>query len=468
MLRAVIGGGRMTARHLLALAVAVVFFAACGGSDEPSRRGTATPGIDLPQPQRVSFAPGEVVSADGAGIFFADPYTGAIEGWVIPGTKEMFDFWVKDVTTDGKLVLVDCVWRRGDGNLIPCGSNDRLGPRFWYLFDTQTGERQHLDGLTSSLVTLSPDGGMLFALEKSRAVFQPVNGGEAHYVQLPYDSPFEPFGASWSPKGDAIVVGLTHDGGTAGEQPVDTMLFRADAAGPIKLLEGKSSAAWSPDGSRLALGLWDFTYNGQTPGTLVFDANGRQLWSSLLGGYPNLRWSPDDSKLAAQVELKKDPNYPLGILALDVLDGATGEPLYRILGASCSGAEWTADSSHLIVDDAQHPGDVLVDLATGTFKWPPMGFDPTPFDANLGLGGCPDGVPGTPSASANYCTFDLRTGEVRPLVQIRTQAPWEPPIRSQFVGRRIAFMLGFGGHGGCGEGQAPQPPLQFLYPPYGE
>ena len=138
-LRAVICGGGMAARHFLFPAIAVALFAACGGSGEPSREGTATPvpsasptagpGIDLPLPQRVSFAPGEVVSADGPGIFFTDPYTGATEGWHLPDAvnKEMpFEFSVSDVTADGRLLLYECQRHNATGQLAPCGSTDPL------------------------------------------------------------------------------------------------------------------------------------------------------------------------------------------------------------------------------------------------------------------------------------------------------------------------------------------------------
>ena len=72
----------------------------------------------------------------------------------------------------------------------------------------------------------------------------------------------------------------------------------------IKSINGNvDNIAWSPDGSKLAVGTgcWLAADNNLAGGVFVFDgASGRLLWKSQdLCGVASVAWSPDGSKLAA-------------------------------------------------------------------------------------------------------------------------------------------------------------------------
>ena len=466
-----------------AVAIAVSLgFAACGGGSSPEKTATpapsasptADPNAEPPLPQPITFAPGEVVSADGPGIFFTDPYTGATEGWYLPDAvnkEEPFEFSVSDVTADGRLLLYECQRHNGEGLLAPCGATDPGAPHTWYLFNTETGDRRRLDAFTGPSLTLSPDGRTLFGLTDKGPALQAVEGGETRVVEVSDNPSLVPAGARWSPRGDTVVLGLLpKELVMAGVGYWEMSLLRVDAPGPVKLLEGSGKVDWAADGSRVALVVSQFRYDGETPGILVFDSTGRELWSSPLGGYPNPRWSPDGSRVAAQVDFEVKAGSEAGcsgeatacILShLDVFDGATGEPLYRVAGAiACADQVWTADGSHLLVEGYASGGSVLVDPESRTFK--PLGTYVvlTPFDAGLAISWDGD----------NLRAVDLDTGESRLLVATTVRPAWDWLHEPLFVGGRIKFTAWHGGHGGCAMGSAPKPPpeLEILYPPYGE
>jgi len=458
------------------LILSPLVYSGCGGNEtsspNPIPSATQIPtktDTVLPAVQRVSFAPGEIVSVDAASLVFVDPNSGASNGWVIPGTTEALDFWVKDISKDGKLALVDCVSRRGDGKLIPCGSNDELGPRYWYLLNTETGQTRHLGSLSSPFVTLSPDGNTLFSLDKDTAVFEPADGGEPRYLQLPFKVNSTPQIWSWSPQGGAVAVVVQHEE-SSGATGVSTILFRLDSPEPMRLFSGEATIGWAPDGASFAVASSQSAIPSQSARIIAFDADGRQLWDAILGGSSeNLRWSPDGNRLAIQLVLQtsSDPQAD-NVLVLDVIDGKTGAPLFRLLGAvACSGEVWTADGSKLIVSDYPYRGSVLVDPAVGAFKALQMGVEPVPFAAGFGLTGCPSETSTTASDTVANCLLNLLTGEERTLVTFRTEVAWELPLAWQFTGKGIAFVPSRGGHGGCAESVGPQPPLEFRYPPYG-
>jgi dipeptidyl aminopeptidase/acylaminoacyl peptidase len=221
---------------------------------------------------------------------------------------------------------------------------------------------------------------------------------------------------------------------------------------------GPAAAAFSPDGSRLAVVL---TPDSPKPpdllsGTFVFDRDGQELWRSPVTGFaPNPRWSPDGTRLAVDADTLPD----VRALQLHVFDGATGEEQYRIEGAlACQDPVWTADGSKLIVGSYTRQGAVVADPATQTFEQLSVYAVPSPFDASLGVSF--DGF--------DFSTVDLDTGEATFLTHTTVGPGWDFLHEPLFAGGRIVFAAPHGGHGGCLEGGAPDPlpELAWRFPPF--
>lgn len=405
-----------------------------------------------PIPRPVTFAPGETVSAEGPGIFFLDPETGATEGWVIPG-ENRFALTVTSISADGGLVLFTCREQYPEEGLGPCNRFAPDSPFTWYLLNTETGERTQLPHVME-FRSFSPDGSMLLGETADGLALASVSSLRTASVTALSD--VRPLGvasgsASWSPDSASIIV----------RSAAGTFLVRADSAETVQLLPEAvvRGIAWAPDSSKVVLVLppEESTSLDSPSGIFVFDGDGNQLWHRPAEGEaPNPRWSADGEQLAVQVRVvyEQEPN----VFRLDVFDGATGEPRYRIPGAiACSGRIWTADGSRLVVG-SYGLGAFVGDPNTGTFRRLEVGAKPSLTDPDQGIGF--DGF--------DFYRVDLSSGEFTHLAETTVEPAWFSDHEPLFVGERIVFTAPHGGHGGCavccGLDNPPEP--AFRYPPF--
>ena len=404
-------------------------------------------GGNEPIPRLVTFAPGETVSSEGPGIFFLDPETGAVEGWIIEG-ENRDAFTVSAISADGGMVLFTCRERYPQEGLGPCNRDAPDAPFIWYLLNTETGERTQLP-LVMQYRSLSPDGRTLLG--------DTADGLALASVSTPSDVRplgIEPGSATWSPDSASIIVRSA--GGT--------YLAHADSADTVQLLpESVRIIAWAPNSSRVALVLppEESTSADSSSGIFVFDEDGNQLWSRpTTGEAPNPRWSADGEHLAVQVRVEYEPEPELGstFFRLDVFTGDTGEPLYRMPGAiACAGPIWTADGSRLIVGSYGF-GSFVVDPSTNTFQRLEGGATPSLTNAEVGVG----------YNGSDFYSVDLSTGKATLLAETTVEPAWFGDHEPLFVSDRIVFTAPHSGHGGCAVCCAPEtpPPPTLEYPPF--
>jgi DNA-binding CsgD family transcriptional regulator len=416
--------------------------------------------------ERLVFAPGEAIAADGPGIFFVEVNTGEATGWTAPG-RTFFGFSVLGYSDDGRRVLYTCREQQTEGGPIPCDGGQEPGT--YYLLDTETGDREELPAGDFQYLSISPDGETLLAEARGELVFVPrsdTNVVRPLGVAAANAQPLARGGIAWAPSG-AVGVVVSPEGVTYladGESEPKELI--PQTAG----LRSAPIAIWSADGDQIAVTRVLNTDPKDpappgTPGILVFDRDGTLLWESALSG-ANPRWSPDGTKLAVDVDPPRvlTPDFASDH-RLDVFDGATGEALYRIDGAiACAGEMWTADGSRLVFGayNATAPFQYIGDPQTRTIDVAPGGGVPAPFDANLLIGF--DGQ--------NFTRVDLTTGETTSLATTATDLDpaWSWDHEPLFAGERIVFAEPHGGHGGCGEGASPDnpPALGFQFPPFSE
>jgi DNA-binding CsgD family transcriptional regulator len=418
--------------------------------------GSATPDIvDGPLPERVAFAAGETISADGPGIFFLDPLSGLTEGWVA-AEGSPFVFRISAISADGRLLLYAC---EQDGLLsrskpVPCGASEPPVTTVWYLFDTTNGGRMRLP-LAAQYHSLSPDGATLLVETEDGIGLASVDAPEMVRIVLPAET--APPLVSWSLDGMALVLATE-----SGTSFVSTDGEPTELLPPHELAGDWDGADWAPDGSEVALA-WVRRDTGTAPGVAVYSDEGRVLWSEALGGLTtNLRWSPDGSRLAVETEGTAGTH-------LVVFDGTTGAPQYRISGGTtCGNPIWTADGSGLVFTSWAADGNagddpyyglrsVLADPSAGTFSPMPPFTVPTPFDASLGVRPGFEGV-------------NLTEGFAAPLADTAFDLRWASrEHRTLFADERIVFQGGdYGGHGeGCPYPRPDTPvELTFDYAPF--
>lgn len=418
--------------------------------------GEPTNTLPLEGIRHVTFAQGQVVSADGPGLFFVDPESGATEGWVVPGGG-VFEFMLTGISADGSLVLYSCREQRPEGSPVPC--DDAPEPGVWHLLDTEQARRTTLPGGVQYL-SLSPNGETLLGISDGEFVLAAVRDPEDRRgIGLAGDAPrFATSGGStWAPDGSAVLV--------TSERA--THLVRASDGVHTELLPASQSATlpgigWSTDGSKIALARHpspDPTSpsTAGTPGILVFDASGTLLWESLLPG-GNPRWSPDGSQLAVTVDPPRVPTPSFALdFRLDVFAGETGAALYRIDGVICPGDVWAADGANLLVESYDGQGTFLADPETGTFR--PLGTFAVPH---------PSRSAGVRFDGRGFQLVDLSSGAITPLAETTVDPAWYSDHGPRFVDDRLVFSAPHLGHGGCGVGTAPEelPQLAFQYPPF--
>lgn len=413
-------------------------------------------------PEHVTFTPGQTITADGrTGIFFVDPNTGGGEAWLVPTVGfRPFRFTVGGMSSDGGMVVYTCLQEpQTSGPLDPCGG----GPQYtWYLLDTRSGQRTTLDVFTGPFLSISPDGktllgvagdnfsavGNKFVLAQTAfptgvRVVAPGAGLELRYSR-----------ASWNPDSTSVIL--------------STAIAPANGnVGPVVLIDaamGRSSAldsyasAWSPDGSRL-MSVTRITDDASE--LRMLDRTGAVLWRKpRIGAAWRGTWSPDGTLVYTQVrDGAAGAAETVTPERTEILDAATGAAKYRIRGGVCP-AGWLAATHRLIVGSYGF-GQALVDLDAGTIS--PLGteiLEPTPFDQNLGI--ILDGN--------NFRSFDMTTRMTSVIAQTTVGPAWDRGHAPLFAGGRLVFTPMHGGHGGCGEGNAPTnpPQLQLLTGPFGD
>jgi DNA-binding CsgD family transcriptional regulator len=430
-----------------------------GDATGASGRALSPPNTPLGPVQltRLSFAPGQIISADGPGVFFIDLETGASEGWIVPGRQEDL-FWMTGMSSDGRYVLFTCTGARlPPGAAAPCSVNE---PSAWFVLDTLNGS------VTSQPVevyylSMSPDGETLLGVANEMLVLIDRKSGTITTTEASFLSPtLRGLPRSiWSPDSSKLVAQATGD--TYVVNAVDGSLLQLSEPLPDAYEWG---IGWSPDGSRFFL-TGALTRHPdlpplppRAPGTAVFDRNGKRLWKyDLSAGYA--RWSPDGSKLA--VEVSPPGVTPAFALAsrLDVLDATTGDTLYRIDGTLCPEGIWTADGSRLILR-AFDGRAYIADPATSSLSPLAAFAEPSPLEPNAGV----------VFSGTGFAMVDLRSGASRPLAETTVDPAWWADHGPRFADNRLVFASRHLGHGGCGEGQAPSPipELAFQFPPFAD
>jgi hypothetical protein len=434
--------GTLTRRRgTVVLAAAVVAFAALACADDPSSppaspaSATAVltppvPGTPELQPlQRFTVAPGETLDVQGAGFFFLDIATGAIEGWGV--SQERFaGFPILGISDDGRWIVLACSRERADS---VC------------LLDSESGEKRRLPGFDDN-IALSPDGSLIAAQSGTGAVFswaQPEGRGP-----LPVSAAADVTRVVWAPDSRSLL--LRHQSGDGSWAVLDVLTGTLDE---LPQTAGRS-LSWSPAGDRIMSSL--MTEFADVAEITALDRSGAPQWSYSRPDYmENPRWSPDGRLIALQTTDAQR------VARVHVLDAATGAERMRINGAfACAGRTWNADGSALLVLGYRTEGDVVVDVSNGATTLLPVGVVPSPYDPRVGV--FFDGE--------DFSTVRLDTGEQRPLARTTVHPAWDFVHEPLFAGGRIFATFPHLGHGGCLEGQGPDTPpdLSVEFPPFAD
>ncbi|MDP9237171.1 MAG: hypothetical protein M3P30_07220 [Chloroflexota bacterium] len=294
---------------------------------------TASEGTTFAPPRHLVFAPGETIASDDFGIFFLDPVTGAAEGWVTAKDQARGG---PTARSDGRKLFYYC---KLPPPATPGSTQDSANPGVTYVLDTVSKGWSPLTVPGGSYGIIAPDGGTLTqaAISAIGSVVEHTPGAQPRLEQ-------------WAPDSSALVIDFAMPNA---DHPVSLLyLIRMDSSEPIWLTDRLDWAEWSPDGSKFVL---TERRLGQrlrtTDAIIVLDARGRKLWSRDAFVFAsNPRWSPDSRRLGVQVlhsqPSKEEPNPAYD---LSVFDGASGEPVFRVLGAfACAGQYWTADGRLIV------------------------------------------------------------------------------------------------------------------------
>ena len=246
------------------------------------------------------------------------------------------------------------------------------------LFDPRTGGRSMLNLRTgrgafpdSSVIEWSPDGTKFaFMAERSTVrVFDLETGANSAIVpcvstQPDYPGSGCPMYLAWSPDGSRIALG-----GPGGLDLVDP-----DGSNRLALIDLDGDGGyvgpvdWSPEGTVIAFTA-GFRGSPDRQAIYVIDADGsnlRVLFDQPGSSGPwDVRWSPDGSRIAYMVSVRSpnpdDPEHPGIIPQLWIVDADGSHPTKLFEGGACClagssiGLSWSPDGT-MIAFDAKPPG----------------------------------------------------------------------------------------------------------------
>jgi dipeptidyl aminopeptidase/acylaminoacyl peptidase len=421
------------------------------GIDAPSP--TAVTASEPPELRFVTFKPGETVSGARSGFFFIDPQTGATEGW-LPADESVF-LTRGPMTPDGRLIIFTCYRIDTTRRAFDCANAQEDWPTYYQL-DTQTGQVRTLP-LGRDYISLSPDGKTVVIASDAGIGFAPANTPEDARIVLPDRIAVRPRSVFWSPD-SALALVSTLSG---------TFLISASGSEVEQIsIHGIRSAAWAPDGSKVAMVARITSEQPDTDfGVRVYNRDGELLWQAATEyATYNPRWSPDGAQLAVEAHVPSaEQPRKLRTILLTVFDGLSGTLLYRVTGVrSCFTSPWTADGSRLVLLATEPFRHVLVDPLESSVRDLPLNVIPTPFDASAGI------VLSFDSESIwSFEVVDFETGERTRLAATTLSPDWHADHDPLFVQGRVFFSAPHFGHGGCGEGlQLEDPTVAIERPPF--
>ncbi len=199
---------------------------------------------------------------------------------------------------------------------------------------------------TNMAVALSPSGDTLAFDLMGRIWLMPSGGGEATPITDPFGNARQP---SWSPDGNMIAFQAYWDGNW------HIYTIKTDGTNLRKMTSGDfdhREPHWSPDGTTLAFssdrnGSYDiWTYQIVTERLLPITSGKNNTYGPA--------WSPDGSKLAyIQESMGQNAYNKTYELVEQSVGDTTANTLFKAAG-SLSGASWSADGKHLLVNEHQN------------------------------------------------------------------------------------------------------------------
>ena len=145
----------------------------------------------------------------------------------------------------------------------------------------------------------------------------------------------------WSPDGKKLVYTSKKDGGTistTGYVTTDLFVINADGSNQVNLTatprSDENSAAWSPDGKRILYNRRDYTSDGRTAGGGLFlvNSDGTGVTRFTLAGGPfgsgAAAWSPDGTKVAVAAFYNNHPqDFSQTVIVIANADGTNVVPI---------------------------------------------------------------------------------------------------------------------------------------------
>jgi Tol biopolymer transport system component len=210
----------------------------------------------------------------------------------------------------------DAAYPGENGEIVFTSFRDWLDPASLWSHDPQTGTftqiTNNADNLQDWSPAVSPDGTrVVFARTESSTydeLYVANADGTGGLAKLTDDPAMEEFAPTWSPDGRKVAFAAVpvdyFFGPEAGAWEVYTV--DADGSDLTQITHNELreyNLAWSPDGTRIALGAYRPSGDpagAQDQGVYVMDADGSDAVKIADGNYPS--WSPDGLKLAHSFE----------------------------------------------------------------------------------------------------------------------------------------------------------------------